>query len=827
MRGKLFQAICSPRTLYRAYQRIRQKRLRRDISDQTVSAFDRQLNRNLHTLSEALREQRYVPEPSRRMRIPKPNKPGEMRTIALPALQDKIVQEAVRATIEPLFEPLFLDCSFAYRPNLGPQKAIQRVRQYLDGGRAWATVCDIDNFFDSIDHGLLMKQVSGQVWEPEVIRLIELWLRMGVVFREQWVEVEGGVPQGSIISPLLSNIYLHPFDQEITKAGYPMVRYGDDCLLMSLNRQTAVEALRAAATTLEQLHLRLNPEAHPIAHIGAGFAFLGFLFKSDRMMIAPGKLQQMQQRLRSLLTEFKEASLNRLINEVNETLGGWRNYYGMGDVQDQFAFLETVLIDQLAALVDRQRAAGLMKDLKDVRAALQRIRWLTERDLGDQERLIARVFERLRRARTEVGVLSRARPALGNQDSPVLQTPKANAPDSADSSADTRHDSLSPRPRVPESPRPADSSPEIEIPPAQPPPPMTVQKAVARKRREVEKQLSAETELIVSGRGSFVGKTQRRVVVREKGKKVKEVPLFRLKTISLTSDGISLSTDLIRYCSKEGTPIHFIDFDGRPYAHLVGPRFPLFNLSKVQVMAAREAKGLELAAGFVGGKIRNQINFIKYYSKSRRHKDPIFDGHCELAITKMQALLDQIESVTSDRDIVQAGARLFALEGNSASHYWGLIKIVLSTDVFFTGRERKGATDLVNSLLNYGYGILYGRVYEAVILAGLNPNISFLHAEQVGKPTLVFDLVEEFRAPTVDKAVIAMIRRKEKLDMEGPKLTDGTRKKVLDAVLARLNTRVRYRSERVPLREVIHRQARALAGALQGKGRYHPYIDQW
>lgn len=780
MRGKLFQRLSDPRTLYQAFRRIRRKRLRADIDDHTIDAFQRRLNRHLQELSAALREGRYVPEPARRIHIPKPGKPGQTRTIALAGLRDKIVQEAVRSTIEPLFNPLFLDCSYAYRPNKGPRKAIGRVEHYLRNGCEWATVCDIDDFFDSIDHALLMKRVRARIWEPEVLRLIEMWLRMGVIDRGRWVDVDAGVPQGAIISPLLSNIYLHPFDEQMTGAGYHLVRYGDDCLVLSRDRQTATAALQMATTVLQKLRLRLNPEARPIAHVNAGFVFLGFLFKGERKSIAPEKLQQMQRHLRQRLREFDRMALPRVINELNETLSGWRRYYGMGVVSDQFAFLETVLIDQLAALLQRQCEAGHLSRLEEARPALERIEWLTTDDLGEQEKLVERVMERFRHRRAS-----------------------AQASSAAESSAAS--------PAAPSASRS----------------PAPVKKVVAQKRRQVEKRWAREGELIVSQWGSSVGKTQRRVVVRVRGRKVREIPFFRLKSISLTSDGISLSTRLIRYCATEGIPIHFIDYDGRAYAHLVGPRFPVFRLSKAQVEAARSSRGLDLAAAFVRGKIRNQINLIKYYAKSRRRRDTVLAAQCDEAIDQMRALLKEVTAIIADEDVERARGRLFALEGRSASHYWGFIKQLLSGDVFFTGRRRRGATDLVNSLLNYGYGILYGRVHEAIIVAGLNPHISFLHAEQVGKPTLVYDMVEEFRQPVVDKAIIGMIRRKEDLHMAGTKLSTATKQKVIEAVIERLNTRVRYRSTRVELREVIHRQARALADALMGKGQYRPFIDQW
>ncbi|RMG50242.1 MAG: hypothetical protein D6723_12630, partial [Acidobacteria bacterium] len=397
MRGKLFQRLSDPKTLYQAFRRIRRKRLRADIDDHTVQAFERQLNRHLQELSAVLREGRYVPEPARRVHIPKPGKPGQTRIIALSGLRDKIVQEAVRSIIEPLFNPLFLDCSYAYRPNKGPHKAIGRVEHYLRNGYEWATVCDIDDFFDSIDHALLMKRVRTRIWEPEVLRLIEMWLRMGVIDRGRWVDVEAGVPQGAIISPLLSNIYLHPFDEQMTGAGYHLVRYGDDCLVLSRDRQTATEALQMATSVLQKLHLRLNPEARPIAHRNAGFVFLGFLFKGERKSIAPEKLQGMQRHLRQRLRELDQMELPRVIDELNETLGGWRRYYGRGVVSDQFAFLETVLIDQLATLLERHYERGQLSRPDEARPALERIEWLTTEDLNEQEKLVERVMERFRR----------------------------------------------------------------------------------------------------------------------------------------------------------------------------------------------------------------------------------------------------------------------------------------------------------------------------------------------------------------------------------------------------------------------------------------------
>lgn len=148
-------------------------------------------------------------------------------------------------------------------------------------------------------------------------------------------------------------------------------------------------------------------------------------------------------------------------------------------------------------------------------------------------------------------------------------------------------------------------------------------------------------------------------------------------------------------------------------------------------------------------------------------------------------------------------------------------------DVYFEGRERRGAVDLVNSLLNYGYGILYSQVYQSIIFAGLNPNISFLHKEQFGKPTLVFDFIEEFRQPIVDKTIIGMIRKKENLKMEGIYLSQETKQKVAKKILKKLNCIVKFRGKKLTLQEILKSQAKTIVKFLEEKEKYHPFIDKW
>ena len=180
--------------------------------------------------------------------------------------------------------------------------------------------------------------------------------------------------------------------------------------------------------------------------------------------------------------------------------------------------------------------------------------------------------------------------------------------------------------------------------------------------------------MVVSNRGSFVGRTQGRVVVREAGRTVREIQFFKLKALTIASSGVSLSTDLIHECARQGIPIHFIDYTGRPYAELIAPRFPLFKLTRLQAETASDVRGLKLAGAFVEGKIRNQISLIKYYAKYRRVSEPDFSPAAGEAVIKMRALMLEIDNALTDEELSKGREKLMGIEGRSAAVYWGLIK---------------------------------------------------------------------------------------------------------------------------------------------------------
>jgi CRISPR-associated protein Cas1 len=300
--------------------------------------------------------------------------------------------------------------------------------------------------------------------------------------------------------------------------------------------------------------------------------------------------------------------------------------------------------------------------------------------------------------------------------------------------------------------------------------------------------------------------------------------------VIIATHGVALSADAITFCAREGIPVDFLSPHGDPVARLVTPIDSLGHPGLRQLQAVSDGSGLTLARAFIYGKLKNQLGLVKYYHKYRKRVDAEFAGAFTEVAAKLTQLIAELKAYALPRNDYDVGRqRLFAFEGQGATLYWRMVGLLLDDDVAFAGRTRQGATDLVNMLLNYGYGMIYPRVHQALVTAGLNPCISFLHTFQGNKPTLAFDLIEEFRAQAVDRAVFGMITKGEALavDPQTGRLTQATVRKVIQNVLERLAAPVRYRGQRKPLQEVIDLQAKLLAAHLEGTKRYRPFLARW
>ncbi len=350
---------------------------------------------------------------------------------------------------------------------------------------------------------------------------------------------------------------------------------------------------------------------------------------------------------------------------------------------------------------------------------------------------------------------------------------------------------------------------------------------VKQRKREYEKLESEGFELVVSTPGAFIGKTKKGVVIKNKGVVVHEAPLGNLQHIFVTSPSVTLSSNVIAFCAEKKIPIDFMEHGGMPYARL----YPLHSgnvpLQLAQLSAVEDSRGAHLATSIVHGKIKNQINLAKYYHKYRKAFDADYVAAFTTRIEVMDGLAEEAKALSATDNETLRGL-LFSIEGRAANEYWQLATILLDGEVAFDGRERQGAKDLVNSLLNYGYGILYSKIWSAVIRSGLSPYISYLHKPQSGKPTLIFDLIEEFRPQAVDRVVFSMINKGVEFTRDDDMLSVECRNKLATGVLERLNTVEEFHGKELRLGEIIKGQARGVADYLLGESsRYAPYRGKW
>jgi CRISPR-associated protein Cas1 len=811
-----------------AWARVRGKGAAGGFDGMTVEEFASHAEDHLAALRADLLERRYVPQPLRQVRIPKDAEGREMRVLHLPAVRDKVAQEAARSVLEPLLEPLFLDCSYGYRPGKGPARAVARVTHYIMSlKRRWVATADIDDFFDSLDHRLLLDRLSAVVRDDAFVRLVELWLRMGTVDAHgRWHDVESGVAQGSVISPLLANFYLHPFDEYMVAKGIGLVRYADDFVLLCRDRADAERALLSATTFLEDtLALRLNPNPLPITTVDAGFNFLGITFQGQQRKLDQAKVNKKMSMLHALA---EHGDVRRALRTLNEMVDGWRRYYGSLVGPDEVARLQEAAVRCLVRIVGHGFRTGHWATAGEAESALQTIETVTSLSADQRRRLVARI---VRDARGEV------RPVPPQAKAAAHPAPVA-PPVTGKANGEAEPGITAARPAVG---TPPTSSVEVAAPAPFPQPraargpklsvhatdrPAT---AVRRAKRHHRRQLAQISELVINTPGAFLGKTSQRVVVRRDRRNVCEIPSFKLTGITVASRGISLSADLIDHCAQRDIPVLFVSPQGKVVATLSAPGSSKAATGLLQLRALSEpARAVDLARRFVAGKIRNQMNLLKYLHKYRKRADKVFADAFPAALKAMAERVAELRTVPAT-DLETARGLLFSIEGRAAQEYWALIKLALRDRVDFPGRRRQGATDLVNSLLNYGYAILESRVHLALLRAGLSPQISFLHALQPkGQPTLAYDLMEEFRPHAVDRAVLAMLGRREPLQADAQGLlTDTTRGRLIAQVYDRLATLVRFRRKELTLEEIIQHQAHLLVRHLKGEACYRPFAAKW
>lgn len=296
-----FSILCQETTLRSAWNAIKAKGATGGIDGFSIADFEREKHKLIEELIVELKTKQWKPFPYLEIEIPKNKDPKEKRKLGMAAIRDKIVQQAIRSIIEPRLERIFVSNSYGYRPGKGPTKAIRRLLSDLHNNKKLQYVLrlDIDNFFDCIDHSILQNRLIAVGTDNEIVRLIMLSIQMGKVKKDslKWIETDYGTPQGAILSPVLSNLYLNSFDQFASSRELPYVRYADDFVFLCETEEQATELLAKTEKHLqEKLKLSLNQPTQ-VGKLSDGFDFLGITIRDGQATVTEQKREELSHRI--------------------------------------------------------------------------------------------------------------------------------------------------------------------------------------------------------------------------------------------------------------------------------------------------------------------------------------------------------------------------------------------------------------------------------------------------------------------------------------------------------------------------------------------------
>jgi RNA-directed DNA polymerase len=323
----LIDKVCLPGNLASATAKVVVNQGAAGVDHVHVEEFARHADKNLKGLEEQLRQGTYLPQAIRRVYIPKPGS-DEERPLGIPTVRDRVVQTAVVHVLAPIFERDFAPNSYGFRPKRGCQQALARVEELLAGGYRYVVDADLKSYFDTIPHERLLQRIRGKVADGRLLRLIESFLKAGILEGlEEWSPV-AGAPQGAVLSPLLSNIYLDPLDHQMAARGLEMVRYADDFVILCRTREEAEGALEQVQAWVADNGLTLHPTKTRIVEAERDyFDFLGYRFERGKRFVRPKSLGKLKEAVRAKTRRTEGRSLKAIIEDLNRTLRGWFGYF--------------------------------------------------------------------------------------------------------------------------------------------------------------------------------------------------------------------------------------------------------------------------------------------------------------------------------------------------------------------------------------------------------------------------------------------------------------------------------------------------------------------
>lgn len=773
----LYSVIASKASLYAGWFRVQgHRRESRGSDGVTIEDFGRAVDVEIGRLAEELATSRYRARPLRTARIPKSD--GDVRVLRIACVRDRVVQAASLHVIEPFLDVRFSPTSFAYRAGRSAHHALAIARAAIRGGRPFAVTADIRKCFDSIDHDILLRLLGDVVPDRELLRLVRQWLEADIIDFGELLPAELGIAQGEAISPILANLYLDPMDKEFERNGHTFVRYADDYLVLCATETDAQGALALMQDFLASaLRLSLKPAKTMIRHASEGIGFLGFELLADDARIPLERVARIRDavcmRVGSLaLPPVAAGDKWHQVQNLNAFIRGIRGYFLLDGADEAQRQLQALDEDVLAGLQALDMSADALIELS------------------------ASIEHFAPRKTHETSTNSGAAALAGTY-----------AFDAAPTDAVIR-------------------SPASGVEASQP---VQLESAIARETRSE----GADADVVlVDGRvhvmtsGCFVSADADDLIIRRRKAELARVRLAEVSLVYLEGKGIGVSADLALHLCECDVPLVLTPLIGRPGAivhSILGHRA---DVRQQQAMRRGEPEMLRAGLKMLAAKIANQASVLRYFARYRKRTEPSLFVELTSGADELRAIGDRLDTL----DPSAAGVRSMGMghEGRAAALYWSLVARLVPSNLQFPGRQTRHATDALNSAINYVYGLLYGEIWRSVVRIGLDPYFGIIHGKERDQGSLVFDMIEEFRAPFGDRVVLSLIGRglDPQLDREG-KLRVSVRRKLAAAFHRQLQRQVRWRTDARRAHQLFDLQATNLRAAFLGEDEYRPFRFQW
>jgi len=688
------EQFLSPKNFQLAWEQVATKNGCAGVDRETVAHFANNAEAHLSQMRRSLALGDYHPLPLRQIFIPKKN--GEWRELGVPTVRDRIVQHALLNILHPLLEPQFESCSFAYRPGRSHLMAVRQIAQWRDRGYEWVLDADIVHYFENILWQRLLAEVAERLNAPEVLSIIADWLSVGVLTKEGLVFSQKGIAQGSVISPILANVYLDDFDEIVTATGLKLVRYADDFVVMSRSQKRIVEAKDEITELMNGMGLQLHPDKTRIVDFDRGFRFLGHAFAGDLIVKMEGGKRKSEEDMQGAIDPLPDRQLVYSDPQINPT-------------QIQKAMLE--VLKSSAQPIPPPLFVVLGYSLREVK------------------------------------------PVKIESDEAIWTT--------------------------------------------------------------------GMSTLYLVHQGATLRKEQGRFLVQPLKEPVVEIPIAEVELV-LVFGNIQLTTSAIAACLDAKIPVIFLTQMGEYKGQLWNSEFCDLPSEEAQWQKRLDvAFQLETARAIVWGKLMNSKQLLLRLNRKRQLED---------VATAISGITSDIESVETTETLES----LRGYEGIAANRYFAALGLLIANEGFsLTGRTRRPPKDPVNSLLSFGYTLLYNNVLSLILAEGLNPYLGNLHRSDRKETHLAFDLMEEFRSPVVDTLVMNLINKKilRPTDFTYPDkdggiyLVDAARRVFLKHFEERISLQIIYADlkEKISYRRVIQHQIWRYRSALLGEAPYESF----